>query len=259
MTILHAIILGIVEGLTEFLPISSTGHLILTANLLNLQPNQFLKSFEIIIQLGAILAVVFLYIKRILNNKSIFINLIYAFVPTAIIGFLFYKQIKIFLGHNIIVPIALILGGIIIIIVENNLAKKSINLHSNANLNKSVNKTESFMLGIIQTLAFIPGVSRSGAVIIGGLMRGLNRQDLVEFSFMLAIPTMLAATGYDLVKTGFSFSSNEWLLVLTGFITAFIVALLAIKSFLKFITTHSFTSFGWYRIIIGIVFLFILL
>lgn len=255
MTILHAIILGIIEGLTEFLPISSTGHLILFSNLLGISQTEFLKSFEVIIQLGAILAVVILYIKRILQNKSLFLNLIYAFVPTVIIGLLFYKQIKIVLGNSIIVPIALIIGGIIILLVEKYIENKQ----KDQNISIAINKKESFILGIIQTLAFIPGVSRSGAVIIGGLMRNISRREVVEFSFMLAIPTMLAATGLDLIKNSFSFTSNEWSLLAVGFITAFIVALIAIKSFLNFITTHSFKSFGWYRIIIGIIFLFILL
>lgn len=253
MTILHAIILGIIEGLTEFLPISSTGHLILFSNLLNINQTEFLKSFEVIIQLGSILAVVILYTKRILQNKSLFLNLIYAFVPTAIIGLLFYKQIKIVLGNSIIVPITLIIGGIIILLVEKFIENKQ------KNQNKNIGKKESFILGIIQTLAFIPGVSRSGAIIIGGLMRNISRREVVEFSFMLAIPTMLAATGLDLIKNGFSFTSKEWSLLAVGFITAFIVAFIAIKSFLKFITTHSFKSFGWYRIIIGVIFLFILL
>lgn len=253
MTILHAIILGIIEGLTEFLPISSTGHLILFSNLLNINQTDFLKSFEVIIQLGSILAVVILYTKRILQNKSLFLNLIYAFVPTAIIGLLFYKQIKIVLGNSIIVPITLIIGGIIILLVEKFIENKQ------KNQNKNIGKKESFILGIIQTLAFVPGVSRSGAIIIGGLMRNISRREVVEFSFMLAIPTMLAATGLDLIKNGFSFTSNEWSLLAVGFITAFIVAFIAIKSFLKFITTHSFKSFGWYRIIVGIIFLFILL
>lgn len=259
MHIYHAIILGIIEGLTEFLPISSTGHLILFSNLLQLPQTEFLKSFEVIIQLGAILAVLILYIKKILSNKKIILNLIYAFIPTVIIGLLFYKQVKQMMGNILIVPIALIVGGIIIILVEKYIQNKAKNAENTNNQIKGINNKESLILGIIQTLAFIPGVSRSGAIIIGGLMRNISRVEVVEFSFMLALPTMFAATGLDLLKTGFSFSSNEWLLLVIGFVTAFIVALVAVKTFLKFITTHSFKAFGWYRIIIGIIFLFILL
>lgn len=249
----HAIILGIVEGLTEFLPISSTGHLMLFSNLLQLPQTEFLKSFEVIIQLGAILAVLILYIKKILSNKNIILNLVYAFIPTAIIGLLFYKQVKFLMGNILIVPIALILGGIIIILVEKYIQNKA------KNQNKVINSKESFVLGVVQTLAFIPGVSRSGAIIIGGLLRNISRVEVVEFSFMLALPTMFAATSLDLLKTGFTFSNNEWLLLGTGFVTAFIVALIAVKTFLKFITTNSFKPFGWYRIIVGVIFLFILL
>lgn len=260
MHLYHAIILGIVEGLTEFLPISSTGHLMLFSNLLQLQQTEFLKSFEVIIQLGAILAVLILYIKKILNNKSIILNLIYAFIPTAIIGLLFYKQVKIIMGNILIVPIALIVGGIIIILVEKYIQNKAKNTNNNDQVqSKTINSKESFVLGVVQTLAFIPGVSRSGAIIIGGLLRNISRVEVVEFSFMLALPTMFAATGLDLLKTGFSFTNNEWLLLGTGFVTAFIVALIAVKTFLKFITNHSFKNFGWYRIIVGIIFLFILL
>lgn len=259
MQIYHAIILGIIEGLTEFLPISSTGHLILFSNLLNISQTDFLKSFEVIIQLGAILAVLILYIKKILSNKKIILNLIYAFIPTVIIGLLFYKQVKQMLGNILIVPIALILGGIIIILVEKYIQNKAKNAENINNQTKNISSKESFILGIIQTLAFIPGVSRSGAIIIGGLLRNISRVEVVEFSFMLALPTMFAATGLDLIKTGFTYSNNEWLLLAIGFVTAFIVALIAVKTFLKFITTHSFKSFGWYRIVIGIIFLFILL
>lgn len=257
----HAIILGIVEGLTEFLPISSTGHLMLFSNLLKLPQTEFLKSFEVIIQLGAILAVLILYIKKILNNKSIILNLIYAFIPTAVIGLVFYKQVKVIMGNILIVPIALIVGGIIIILVEEYIQNRVQNAENSlaTNQSKPINSKESFILGVIQTLAFIPGVSRSGAIIIGGLLRKISRVEIVEFSFMLALPTMFAATGLDLLKTGFSFSNNEWSLLAVGFITAFIIALIAVKTFLKFITTNSFKSFGWYRIIVGIIFLFILL
>lgn len=256
MTIFHAIILGIIEGLTEFLPISSTGHLILASHVLHIDQTEFLKSFEVIIQLGAVLAVLILYIKKILSNKKIIINLIYAFIPTAIIGLLFYSQIKNFLGNVIIVPITLILGGFIIIWIENIVKNKEVEATNKTTL---INKKESFILGAIQTLAFIPGVSRSGAIIIGGLLRKISRAEVVEFSFMLALPTMLAASGLDLVKSGFSFTQYEWLLLAIGFVTAFIVAIIAVKKFLKFITNHSFKSFGWYRIIVGIIFLFILL
>jgi undecaprenyl-diphosphatase len=247
----HAIILGIIEGLTEFLPISSTGHLILFSNLLQIPQTEFLKSFEIIIQLGAILAVVVLYTKKIIQNKNLFLKLVYSFIPTAIIGLLVYKYVKILLGNPIIVPIALIIGGIIILLAENFIKNKKTQ-------SKEINTKESIILGIVQTLAFIPGVSRSGAIIIGGLLRNIPRTQVVEFSFMLAIPTMLAATGLDLFKNGLSFTSNQWSLLSVGFITSFIVAIVAIKTFLNFITNHSFKSFGWYRIIIGAIFLFIL-
>lgn len=259
MTILHAILLGIIEGSTEFLPVSSTGHLMLFSNLINIPQTEFLKSFEVIIQLGAILAVLILYTKKILSNKKTFLNLIFAFVPTVVIGLLFYKQIKLILGNIIIVPIALILGGVIIILAEkyiSNKFKKQATIEAGT---KPINKKESFILGLIQTLAFIPGVSRSGAIIIGGLLRNISRVEVVEFSFMLALPTMVAASGLDLIKNGFVFTNNEWLLLGVGFITAFVVAIIAIKGLLKFITTHSFTAFGWYRIIAGVIFLFILL
>lgn len=252
MTILHSIILGIVEGLTEFLPISSTGHLIVASNILGISQTAFLKSFEVFIQLGAIMAVFFIYIKKILSNRSVILNLIYAFIPTAILGFIFYKPIKVLLGHAIVVPITLILGGIVILIIENYIKKTPIE-------NKVINKKESIILGIIQSIAFIPGVSRSGALIMGGLLRKISRAEIVEFSFMLALPTMAAATGYDMLKTGFIFSNNEWLLLVIGFITAFITAFIAIKTFLKFIQTHTFNGFGWYRIIAGTIFLLILL
>lgn len=253
MTILHSIILGVVEGLTEFLPISSTGHLIIASQILNITQTEFVKSFEIFIQLGAIMAVFFIYIKKILSNKSIILNLIYAFIPTAILGFIFYKQVKFILGNALIVPVALILGGIIILLIERHLAQKIV-LE-----NKLINKKESFLLGIIQTLAFIPGVSRSGALIMGGLLRKISRVEIVEFSFLLALPTMAAATGYDMLKTGFAFNTNQWLLLAIGFITAFITAFFAIKTFLKFVQNHTFKVFGWYRIIAGLIFLIILI
>lgn len=252
MTIIHSIILGIVEGLTEFLPISSTGHLIVFSNLLNIEQNAFLKSFEVFIQLGAIMAVLFIYIKKILNNKNTILNIIYAFIPTAVIGFLFYQPIKILMGNVLIVPIVLILGGIVIIIAENFIKK-----NSNAE-NKTINKKEAFILGTLQTIAFIPGVSRSGALIISGLLRNISRKDIVEFSFLLALPTMAAATGYDIIKNGFSFTQNEWLLITIGFITSFLIALIAIKTFIKFISHNTFKVFGWYRIFAGIIFLFLL-
>lgn len=251
MTIFDATILGIIEGLTEFLPISSTGHLIITADILGLEPTKFLKSFEIFIQLGAILAVLFLYIKKITQNKKVVENLIYAFIPTAILGFFFYDYVKIFLSKTIIIPITLIIGGIIMILVENKIKNKK--------LDKEINKKEAVLLGTIQTLAFIPGISRSGSIIVAGLLRNISRKEIVEFSFLLALPTMLAATSFDLIKSNLDFTKNEVILLATGFITSFVVALFAIKTFLKFISNHDFKVFGWYRIVSGILFLIILI
>lgn len=260
MTITHAIILGIIEGLTEFIPVSSTGHLIVSANLMGID-GEFIKSFEIFIQLGAILAVLIIYAKRILNNKKNILNLVIAFIPTAILGLFLYKIVRQMLGNSLIVPISLILGGLIIILIERHIKQKQnkpTEVFKNE-VHKKINKQRSFILGIVQALAFIPGVSRSGALIIGGLVQGISRREIVEFSFMLAIPTMLAATGYDLYKNGFNFSPSEIGLLLAGFASAFLTAILAIKFFIKYIQNHSFKIFGWYRIIAGIIFLIILL
>lgn len=251
MTILDSVILGIIEGLTEFLPISSTGHLIMTAKILGLESTSFLKSFEIFIQLGAILAVLLLYIKKINQNKNIIKNIFYAFVPTAVLGFILYEQIKNLLNKSIIIPISLIVGGLIIMFIENKIKNKT--------LDKTINKKESFIIGLIQTLSFIPGVSRSGAIIVGGLYRNISRKEIVEFSFLLALPTMLGATGLDLIKSDLNFTQNQILILATGFVTSFVVALIAVKTFIKFVSNHSFKVFAWYRIIAGISFLLILI
>lgn len=248
MNIFHAIILGLVEGITEFLPVSSTGHMILTSTLLHIPESAFLKSFEVIIQLGAILAVAVLYIKKLFSNKKLFLSVVYGFIPTAILGLLLYKKIKLLMGSPWVVIFSLFIGGLIILAVEKYITKKHmVKAESDTHI-YTISNTEAGLLGVIQSIAFIPGVSRSGALIIGGLLRGIPRKTIVEFSFLLALPTMAAATGLEVIKNGFSFTPYEYLLLCVGFITAFITAYIAIKTFLRYISTHNFTTFGWYRI-----------
>lgn len=251
MDLLTAIILGIIEGLTEFLPISSTGHLILATELLKIPSSDFIKSFGIIIQLGAILAVVSLYWKKLFTNKKVIIRVFLAFIPTAIIGFIFYSLVKDFLlSSNEVVLVALFVGGLVLIIFE--LWHKEEELAVGEIENISLPK--AFGLGVCQALAIIPGVSRSGATIIGGLAFGLKRTTIVEFSFLLAVPTMVAASGFDLIKSSIGWSGNEIGLLLVGLVTSFLVALLAIKTFLDYIQRHNFIIFGVYRIILAVVF-----
>ena len=265
MTIITSIILGVVEGLTEFLPISSTGHLILTADLLKLETTEFLKSFEIIIQLGAIGSVVVLYWRQFLLKREVLKRVLLAFIPTAIIGLLFYKIIKTYLLGNLwVVVISLFVGGLILIAFELWLSEKekSQQLRGEASKLESLEKIsyrQAVIIGLCQSLAIVPGVSRSAATIVGGLALGLKRETIVEFSFLLAVPTMLAATVLDLAKSSPNFSSDEFGLLLIGFIVSFLVALLAIKTFLAYIRNNNFIAFGIYRIIVAIVFVVVFL
>lgn len=254
MDFLHALILGIVEGITEFLPISSTGHLILANRLLGISPSDFIKSFEIIIQLGAVGAIVALYWRKLLVNWEVMKRIAFGFIPTAILGFIFYKSIKQLLGGDAVVLWALGIGGLVLILFEK--------LHTESEGEGSVEQIsykQAFLIGIFQACAFIPGVSRSAATIIGGLALGLRRTIAVEFSFLLSVPTMLAASALDIYKNGSAFSSDQFSLLAVGFVTAFIVALLAVKFLLKFVRTHSFVSFGVYRVMLALIFLVIVL
>lgn len=251
MDIIQALVLGIVEGLSEFLPISSTGHLILASEILKISQNEFVKSFEIIIQLGAILAVIFLYWKKVFSNFKLWPKLFLAFLPSGIIGLTLYKLIKSFLlGNSLIVVIALLLGGILLIILEKMYKEKE---HSISDIEKVSNK-QAFLIGICQSVSIIPGVSRSASTIIGGMFLGLKRTTAVEFSFLLAIPTMIAATGLDLVKNNFSFTQNEITILGIGLVTSFITATFAIKFLLRFVKNNNFIVFGIYRIILAIIF-----
>lgn len=251
MDYLQAIILSIVEGFSEFLPISSTGHLVLTSQLLNIPQTDFVKSFEIIIQLGAILAIVFLYWRKLFLDKKIWNRVAVAFLPTAIVGFTLYQVIKDFLLGNTMVTLwALFLGGIVLILLEKIYKEKE----HHAGKIEDLTFKQSFLIGLAQSLSIIPGVSRAGASIMGALFLGAKRNVAVEFSFLLAIPTMFGATGLDLIKTNFSFSGEELGLLAVGFIGSFIVALLVVKWFLKFIQTNNFIVFGIYRIALTILF-----
>lgn len=251
MNFFQALILGIVEGITEFLPISSTGHLILAGKLMGIPQTDFVKSFEIIIQLGAILSVVVLYTRMLLKRVSLWPKILAAFLPTAVIGFILYKLIKQFLLGNVVVTVvALGLGGIAFLILEHVLKDKEFKTKSL----EEMGYKQSFLVGITQSISVIPGVSRSAASIFGAMVVGVDRTTAVEFSFLLAIPTMVAATGLDLFKSSFAFTGHEYQLLAVGFVTAFITALITIKAFLSFIKTNTFVPFAWYRIILSIVF-----
>lgn len=252
MDFFNAFILGIVEGLTEFLPVSSTGHMILTSSILNVNLDEkFWQSFLVIIQLGSILAVLFLFWQRLTQNLEIWLKLAIAFVPTGFVGLFIYPYIKtLFSGY--IVAFMLILGGIVFILIEKAHNGKSYAINSL----EEVGFKQAFCIGLIQSLAMIPGTSRSGASIIGGLMLGLNRKCATEFSFLLAIPTMFVATSYNFYKNPQIIDSQEYFIpLLIGFITAFVVAVFVIRLFLNFIAKFNFIPFGIYRIILGIVFL----
>lgn len=255
MDILHTLILGVVEGVTEFLPISSTGHLILAEELLKIPATNFQKSFNIIIQLGAILSVIVLYWKTLLNIETIK-KLIVAFIPTGIIGLAFYQIVKThLLGNQHVVLWSLFLGGVALIVFElwhkeSESATESI---------AAITYKQAALIGVFQSLAIIPGLSRSASTIVGGLLLGLKRTTIVEFSFLLAVPTMLAASGLDLIKNASLFSMDQFSTLAVGFITSFVVAIISIKLLLSFIKKHNFIPFGVYRITVAILFWLIIL
>lgn len=245
MTWLHVIILAIIEGVTEFLPISSTGHLVLAGSILKIQDSEFIKSFEIIIQLGAIAAVFSLYIKKILTDVQLLKKILLAFIPTAIVGFTLYRIIKEYLlSSPYIVIFSLLIGGICIIMLE---------LRQNRIKKLEVAQTvltvrQSLFIGVFQALSIIPGVSRSAASIIGGQLSGLSRKHAVEFSFLLAVPTMVAATLLDLIKSDISyFTVTQWQFLFVGTVISFITARIVVRGLLQFVEKHSFIAFGVYR------------
>jgi len=259
MTSIAAIILGAVEGLTEFLPISSTAHLTIASQLLGLAQSDFVKTFEIVIQAGAILAIVVLYWRRFLDIE-ILKRLVAAFVPTAIIGFVLYHFIKSYLVGNIAVTLwALGIGGAFLICFEMWLKNKNKSTPpvvepTNDSAREEVrglSYKKSAIIGLAQALAVIPGVSRSAATIVSGLWLGVSREAIVEFSFLLAVPTILAASGYDLLKSAGSLSGGGMGTLILGTIISFVTAILAIKLFLSYIKKHSFSAFGVYRIILA--------
>jgi undecaprenyl-diphosphatase len=251
MTTVQAIILGIVEGLTEFLPVSSTGHMSLVSHFLNIVQSDQLVVFEIAIQLGAILAVVLFYWKKFFDLELIK-KLIVAFLPTSIIGLTVFKYLKTLLSSEYIIALSLIIGGIILIIAEK--LKKDIYTSK-----EEISYKDALLLGLAQSVAIIPGVSRSGATIVAGLFMNIKRNILVEFTFLLAVPTMFAATLYSLYKNKELLTSDNLNNIGIGFIVAFLVALIVIKMFLGYIKKFDFIPFGIYRILVGIIVLLTLI
>ena len=254
MDIVQSIIIGIVEGITEFIPISSTGHMIIAEKLLGIKEDEFVKMFTVAIQLGAILAVVVLYWKKFFDFKNLhfYFKLIIGVIPAIILGLIFANKIDEMLGSTLVIAFAILLGGIVLIFVD-----QFFN-HPVIRSEKEVSYFNSFTIGIWQCLAMIPGMSRSAASIIGGMQQKLTRSAAAEFSFFLAVPTMIAATGYKLFKhyqVNGGFSHEEIKLLLVGNIVAFVVALIAIKFFIEFLKKHGFRVWGIYRVVIGLILL----
>lgn len=252
MTILQSIILAIIEGVTEFLPVSSTGHIIIGASLMGITSQPFTKVFMVAIQFGAILSVVVLYWRKFLQSFEFYFKLGVAFIPAAVIGLLLGGYIDFLLERVDVVGYMLILGGIVFLFVDKLFQENEINS------DQGISLPVAFKIGFFQCLALVPGVSRSAATIIGGLTQKLNKKTAAEFSFFLAVPTMFAATVYKIysyLEFRTEFSSDQINLLLIGNIISFIVALIAIKSFIKFLTKHGFKIFGYYRIILGVILL----
>lgn len=255
MSIAEAIILAVIEGITEFLPISSTGHLILAAKLLDIPQTDFVKSFEIVIQPAAILAIIVLYWRTIVLNATVVKKIITAFIPTGIIGFFIYKLIKSYLiGNEIVVVYSLIVGGSILILFE-----KFFKTEEKISAIEDISYRDAFIIGVAQAVSVIPGVSRAAATILGGLALGISRKTIVEFSFLLAVPTMLAASTLDVAKNFRSFTTEQVGVMALGCAVSFLVSIFAVKLFLKYIEKHNFVFFGIYRICAAILFLFVLL
>lgn len=251
MTITQSIIIAIIEGITEFLPISSTGHMILASAAMGIHDDEFVKTFEVFIQLGAILAIAMMYIKRFFRGLEIYMKLIVAFIPTGVIGFLAYDYIKAYLFNPVVVSVSLILGGIFLIFID----KKVVNSETKLAEVEDMSYKNAFFIGLCQCFSMVPGTSRAAATIIGGVFNGLDKKQATEFSFLLAVPTMMAAGGYDLLKSDLAFNSDQLIMLGIGSVVAFISAWIAVKLFIKYVSSHGFTAFGYYRIALGVLFL----
>lgn len=257
MNLIQTLILSFVEGVTEFLPISSTGHLILTTQILGIASTEFVKSFTIIIQLGAILSVVAIYFKTMMNKK-IWPQIIIAFLPSAVIGFLLYGFIKgVLIGNSLVTVIALFIGGLAFIGIEywhkDLPAGRQGKKQTDGNI-ENISYKNAFIIGLFQSISVIPGVSRAGASILGALILGVNRKTAAEFSFILAVPTIFGATMLDIFETKLSFTSYELLMLGIGFISTFIFAFISIKWLIKYLQNHSFIAFGVYRMALAVIF-----
>lgn len=250
MDLLQAIIIAIVEGITEFLPVSSTGHMVITEKLLGVESSEFTKAFIVNIQFGAILSVVVLYFKRFLQSLDFYYKLFVAFIPAAILGLLLSDYIDAVLENVVVVATSLVLGGMILVFID-----KWLDSPKN---NDEVTYPKAFKIGLFQCIAMIPGVSRSAATIIGGMTQKLNRRTAAEFSFFLAVPTMFAASGKKLLDNYHVFNSENISILLIGNIVAFIVAMISIKFFINYLSKYGFRLFGYYRIVVGITILALL-
>ncbi|MBA4850109.1 undecaprenyl-diphosphate phosphatase [Emticicia sp. BO119] len=251
MDLIQAIILAIIEGITEYLPISSTGHMIIGSSLMGISELDFTKVFEVNIQFGAILSVLVLYWKKFLQSFEFYAKLLAAFIPAAIIGFLLNDFIDSLLESVVVVAMSMVLGGFVLIFIDKYFENKA----TKANISYA----DALKIGLFQCIAMIPGVSRSAASIIGGMFQGLSRKDSAEFSFFLAVPTMFAASAYKLLKSykagTLTFSSDQLQLLIVGNVVAFIVAMIAIKFFISYLQKYGFKVFGYYRIIVGLIIL----
>nr|BFD63669.1 undecaprenyl-diphosphate phosphatase [Bdellovibrio sp. HM001]BFD66156.1 undecaprenyl-diphosphate phosphatase [Bdellovibrio sp. HAGR004] len=254
MSYLHAIILGIVEGITEFLPISSTGHMIIASSMMGIEDSTFTKAFEVIIQFGAIMSVLVLYWKRFLPQWGFYKKLFVAFLPTVTIGFLVKDVVEHLLGSVHVVAWSLIIGGVILVWSDKIFA----HLTMMGRKTDDLTYKDSVKLGLFQAIAMIPGVSRSAATIMGGLTLGMNKKEAAEFSFFLAVPTMAAATFYKLLKIYKTIEPEQINVLLVGCVVAFFVAMLAIKFFIGIVSRYGFRGFGYYRIVLGVVLLVLL-
>ncbi|MDH6354893.1 undecaprenyl-diphosphatase [Dysgonomonas sp. PH5-45] len=256
MDTLQTIIIAIVEGLTEFLPVSSTGHMIITQAILGVESTEFVKAFTVIIQFGAILSVLFLYWKRFFQSVDFYVKLLIGFIPAAILGLLFNDYIDEMLENVYVVATTLVLGGVLMLFVDK--------LFDDKPKDDEISYKKAFIIGCCQCIAMIPGVSRSMATIVGGMTQKLTRKTAAEFSFFLAVPTMAAASGYKLLKLVTSDGGTQILMdnmatLIIGNLVAFVVAILAIKFFIGYVTKYGFKLFGWYRIVLGVVILVFLL